>query len=117
MLKNAKPSGYSSLTRPSNSDFSSGACGSCAACKSRHRDRQAADRVGGRTAEIVIHHSILKTTNAFTHMLHYAVVFLIVAIIAAVLGFGTLAGTAALIAKICFVVFLIFALLTFLKKK
>ena len=49
-------------------------------------------------------------------MLHYAVVFLIVAIIAAVLGFGVIAGTAAWIAKICFVVFLIFALLAFLKK-
>ena len=50
-------------------------------------------------------------------MLHYALVFLIVAIIAAVLGFGVIAGTAALIAKICFVVFLIFAIITFLKKK
>ena len=50
-------------------------------------------------------------------MLHYALVFLIVAIIAAVLGFGVIAGTAAWIAKICFVVFLIFAIVTFLKKK
>ena len=50
-------------------------------------------------------------------MLHYAVVFLIVALIAAVLGFGVIAGTAAMIAKVCFVVFLIFAIVTFLKKK
>lgn len=50
-------------------------------------------------------------------MLHYAVVFLIVAIIAAVLGFGVIAGTAAWIAKICFVVFLILAILSFLKKQ
>ncbi len=50
-------------------------------------------------------------------MLHYAIVFLVVAIIAAVLGFGNLAGDAAWIAKICFVVFLIFAVLSFLKKK
>ena len=50
-------------------------------------------------------------------MLHYALVFLIVAIIAAVLGFGVIAGTAAMIAKVCFVVFLIFAIVTFLKKK
>lgn len=49
-------------------------------------------------------------------MLHYALVFLVVAIIAAVLGFGVIAGTAAWIAKICFVVFLIFAIVTFLKK-
>jgi uncharacterized membrane protein YtjA (UPF0391 family) len=40
-------------------------------------------------------------------MLHYTIVFLIVALIAAVLGFGVVAGTAALIAKFCFVVFLV----------
>jgi uncharacterized membrane protein YtjA (UPF0391 family) len=45
-------------------------------------------------------------------MLHYAVVFLIVAIISAVLGFGYLASTAALIAKILFVVFLILFLVS-----
>jgi uncharacterized membrane protein YtjA (UPF0391 family) len=49
-------------------------------------------------------------------MLHYAVVFLIVAIVAAVLGFGVIAGTAAWIAKICFVVFLIMALVAFLRR-
>ena len=50
-------------------------------------------------------------------MLHHALVFLVVALIAAVLGFGVIAGTAATIAKVCFVVFLIFAIVTFLKKK
>jgi uncharacterized membrane protein YtjA (UPF0391 family) len=49
-------------------------------------------------------------------MLRYALIFLVVAIIAAVLGFGSLAGTAALIAKVCFVIFLAFALISFLKK-
>ena len=49
-------------------------------------------------------------------MLHYALVFIIVAIVASVLGFGYLAGTAAMIAKVCFVIFLILALLSFLKK-
>jgi len=49
-------------------------------------------------------------------MLHYAVVFFIVAIIAAVLGFGFIAGSAAMIAKVLFVVFLILAVLSFLKK-
>jgi uncharacterized membrane protein YtjA (UPF0391 family) len=37
-------------------------------------------------------------------MLHYALVFLVVAIIAAVLGFGGIAGAAAGIAKILFLV-------------
>ncbi len=49
-------------------------------------------------------------------MLHYAIVFFIVAIIAAVLGFGVIAGTAAMIAKVLFVVFLILAILSFLKR-
>lgn len=46
-------------------------------------------------------------------MLHYAVVFLVVALIAAVFGFGLIASTAAGIAKILFVVFLILAVLSF----
>lgn len=47
-------------------------------------------------------------------MLHYAVVFLVVALIAALFGFGFIASTAAGIAKILFFVFLIFALISFL---
>ena len=47
-----------------------------------------------------------------TPMLHYAVVFLVIAIIAAVLGFGGLAGTAVGIAKILFFVFLILFVLS-----
>jgi uncharacterized membrane protein YtjA (UPF0391 family) len=50
-------------------------------------------------------------------MLHYTIVFFIVAIIAAVLGFGVIAGTAALIAKICFFVFLILAVISLLAGK
>jgi uncharacterized membrane protein YtjA (UPF0391 family) len=50
-------------------------------------------------------------------MLHYALVFLIIAIIAAVLGFGYLAGTAMWIAKVLFVVFLILAIVSFVRKK
>jgi uncharacterized membrane protein YtjA (UPF0391 family) len=46
-------------------------------------------------------------------MLHYAVVFLVIALIAAVFGFGGVAAGAAGIAKILFVVFLIGALVSF----
>ncbi len=49
-------------------------------------------------------------------MLRYAVIFIIIALIAAALGFGGLSGTAAWIAKACFVVFLILAVVSFLKK-
>lgn len=40
-------------------------------------------------------------------MLSWAMTFLIIALIAAVFGFGVVAGTAALIARICFFLFLI----------
>ena len=39
-------------------------------------------------------------------MLNYAISFLIVALVAGLLGFGVIAGTAATIAKVLFVVFL-----------
>jgi uncharacterized membrane protein YtjA (UPF0391 family) len=46
-------------------------------------------------------------------MLHYAIVFLIIALIAAVFGFGGIAVGAASIAKVLFVVFLIGAIVSF----
>jgi uncharacterized membrane protein YtjA (UPF0391 family) len=47
-------------------------------------------------------------------MLHWSLVFLVIALIAAVLGFGGLAGTAVGIAKILFFVFLVVWLIAFL---
>ena len=44
-------------------------------------------------------------------MLHYAIVFLVIALIAGVLGFGGIAGSAVGIAKILFGLFLILALI------
>jgi uncharacterized membrane protein YtjA (UPF0391 family) len=46
-------------------------------------------------------------------MLGWAVTFLIVALIAGVLGFGFVAGTAAYIAKICLLIFLVLAVVSF----
>ncbi|HWA08791.1 MAG TPA: DUF1328 domain-containing protein [Opitutaceae bacterium] len=40
-------------------------------------------------------------------MLSYALTFFLIALIAAILGFGVIAGTAAMIAKVCFVIFLV----------
>lgn len=40
-------------------------------------------------------------------MLNWAVTFFVIAIISAILGFGVIAGTAAWIAKICFLLFLV----------
>lgn len=47
-------------------------------------------------------------------MLHYAVIFFVIALIAAVFGFTGIAVGAASIAKILFVVFLILAAATFI---
>jgi uncharacterized membrane protein YtjA (UPF0391 family) len=46
-------------------------------------------------------------------MLHYAIVFFVIALIAALFGFGGIAASAVGIAKILFVVFLILALASF----
>ncbi len=40
-------------------------------------------------------------------MLSYAITFLVIALIAGVLGFGAVAGTAALLAKVCFLIFIV----------
>ena len=45
-------------------------------------------------------------------MLHYALLFLVVALVAGVLGFGFVAGTAAYIAKVLFIVFLVLFLIS-----
>ncbi len=47
-------------------------------------------------------------------MLNWAVTFFVVAIIAAVLGFTTIAGSAIDIAKILFFVFLVLAVISFI---
>jgi uncharacterized membrane protein YtjA (UPF0391 family) len=46
-------------------------------------------------------------------MLSWAVTFLIIALIAAVLGFGVLAGTAMEVAKILFFVFIVLFILSY----
>ena len=53
------------------------------------------------------HHAPPLITQRRYVMLHYALVFLVVALIAAALGFGGIAGAAAGVAKILFVIFLV----------
>lgn len=50
-------------------------------------------------------------------MLHWTLVFLIVALVAAALGFGALAGTAALIAKVLFIAFLVLWLVSLVTRR
>lgn len=47
-------------------------------------------------------------------MLHYAVVFFVIALVAALFGFGGIAAGAVGIAKVLFFVFLVLAVVTFL---
>ncbi len=47
-------------------------------------------------------------------MLHYAVVFLVIALIAAIFGFGGIASSAVGIAQFLFLVFLVLAVASFL---
>ncbi len=50
-------------------------------------------------------------------MLSYAIIFLLVAILAGALGFGALAGTAATIAKVCFLIFLVLFIVSLLRSR
>jgi uncharacterized membrane protein YtjA (UPF0391 family) len=51
--------------------------------------------------------AVVEWDNAPAVMLNWTFLFLLVGLIAGILGFGVIAGTAALIAKICFVIFLV----------
>src|SRR5437762_12672169 len=55
-----------------------------------------------------------NTEKGFGIMLNWAISFLVIALIAAVLGFGVLAGTAMEIAKLLFFVFIVLFLVSFL---
>ena len=50
-------------------------------------------------------------------MLQWTITFLIIALIAGVLGFGIVAGTAATIARICFVIFIVFFLVSLIQRR
>lgn len=50
-------------------------------------------------------------------MLSYALIFLVVALLAGVLGFGVIAGTAATIAKVLFVLFLVLFVASLMRGK
>ena len=50
-------------------------------------------------------------------MLGYTLTFLVIAVIAGILGFGVVAGTAAGIAKLCFIIFLVLFIASLLRVK
>jgi len=63
---------------------------------------------------IQLKRSAARSNNRELAMLHYAVVFFVIALIAALFGFGGIAASAVGIAKILFVVFAILAIASFL---
>jgi uncharacterized membrane protein YtjA (UPF0391 family) len=50
-------------------------------------------------------------------MLNYAFTFLVIALLAGILGFGIIAGTAASIAKVLFILFLVLFFVSLLRGK
>jgi uncharacterized membrane protein YtjA (UPF0391 family) len=63
---------------------------------------------------VVQAHSMMESREATTYpMLHYALIFVIIALVAAVLGLGGIAGTALYIAKILLFVFLVLFIVSF----
>jgi len=74
-----------------------------------------ARRPAGSSQNAVIARTFLHSKqHEEKNMLHYAVVFLVIALIAAVFGFGGIAASAVGIAKILFVIFIVLAVASFL---
>lgn len=48
-------------------------------------------------------------------MLSWALTFLLIALLAGALGFGVVAGTAAMIARVCFLIFLVLFVVALIK--
>lgn len=61
--------------------------------------------------------SLRDHPNSSYLMLSWTLTFIVVALIAGVLGFGALAGAAATVAKVCFVIFLILFVLSLIRGK
>ena len=68
----------------------------------------------GRTSSSGSHRDHPNSSNP---MLSWTLTFIVVALIAGVLGFGALAGAAATVAKVCFVIFLILFVLSLIRGK
>jgi uncharacterized membrane protein YtjA (UPF0391 family) len=62
---------------------------------------------GSKPAEAVISAAFVVISGKENVMLHYAVVFFVIALVAALFGFGGIAAGAAEIAKILFFIFLV----------
>ena len=62
---------------------------------------------GSKPAEVVFYATFFVISGKENVMLHYAVVFFVIALVAALFGFGGIAAGAAEIAKILFFIFLV----------
>jgi len=50
-------------------------------------------------------------------MLNYAIVFLLIALVAGILGFGVIAGAAATIARVLFIIFLVLFIASLFRRR
>lgn len=74
-------------------------------------------RLGGTPAELPLPAPLRQHPNSSYPMLSWTLTFIVVALIAGVLGFGALAGAAATVAQVCFVIFLILFVLSLIRGK
>jgi len=58
-----------------------------------------------------------KTVRVMNRAINYALVILLIAIVAGALGFVVLAGTLAWLAKICFLAFLVLFIISLVQRK
>jgi uncharacterized membrane protein YtjA (UPF0391 family) len=69
-------------------------------------------KYGCKQTSLQMNSTFSRTTQELA-MLHYSVIFLVIALIAALFGFGGIAAGAVEIAKILFFIFAIIAIVTF----
>jgi len=63
--------------------------------------------------DVLLKHQLTGWSNEGIEMLHYSVIFLVIALVAAIFGFGGIAAGAVEIAKILFFIFAIMAVVSF----
>ena len=88
-------------------------CPSAREARARSREMRAQSSAGMKAA-IAVRCLVTHSYSEDSVMLYWAAVFFVIALLAAIFGFGGLAASAAGVAKILFFVFLVFALVSFL---
>jgi uncharacterized membrane protein YtjA (UPF0391 family) len=95
-------------------------CAECKAVPAKSRRNRAFQRgtIPARADVFVqfAYNELTRSKRERNRMLHWTIIFLVVALLAAALGFAALAGTAAAIAKVLFVIFLVLFLVSLIRR-